>query len=200
MFLIDIVIIFNAAYEDEDFNMIDDRKVIATTYIKSWFFIDIFAIVPFHLIFGSADFSDIVRITKIGKMYKLVKLTRLLRVLKIVKEKSKIAKYLQNVFKIGVGMQRLATFMLITIIIIHIVACLWIMTGANIGDPNMPSGEKYLTSIYFTVQTITTVGYGDFSIESISDKIFCTLTMLIGVIAFSFASGSLATILLEYDN
>jgi hypothetical protein len=94
MFLIDIIIIFNSAFEDEDFNIIDDRKKLATTYIKSWFFIDVFAIVPFHLIFGSADFSDIVRITKIGKMYKLVKLTRLLRVLKIVKEKSKIAKYL----------------------------------------------------------------------------------------------------------
>ena len=94
MFLVDIFIIFNSAYEDEDFNLIDQRKVIAKTYLKGWFFIDVFAIFPFHLILGSADFGDIVRITKIGKMYKLVKLTRLLRVLKIVKEKSKIAKYL----------------------------------------------------------------------------------------------------------
>ena len=95
MFLIDIIIIFNSAYEDDDFNLIDIRKIIGKTYVKSWFFIDLFAIVPFHLILGSADFGDIVRITKIGKMYKLIKLTRLLRVLKIVKEKSKIAKYLQ---------------------------------------------------------------------------------------------------------
>jgi hypothetical protein len=64
----------------------------------------------------------------------------------------------------------------------------------------MVPGEKYLTSIYFTVQTITTVGYGDGNIETLSDKIFCTMTMLIGVFAFSFASGSLATILLEFDN
>ena len=135
MFLVDIFIIFNSAYEDEDFNLIDQRKVIAKTYLKGWFFIDVFAIFPFHLILGSADFGDIVRITKIGKMYKLVKLTRLLRVLKIVKEKSKIAKYLQQVFKIGVGMQRLVTFAIITFIIIHIVACLWIMTGADLGDP-----------------------------------------------------------------
>lgn len=106
---------------------------------------------PFHLIFGSGDFGDIVRITKIGKMYKLVKLTRLLRVLKIVKEKSKIAKYLKNVFNIGESMQRLVTFTIICLIIIHIVACLWIMTGAYLGDPGMPPGEKYLTSIYFTV-------------------------------------------------
>ena len=74
------------------------------------------------------------------------------------------------------------------------------MSGANLGDPGMLSGDKYLTSIYFTVQTNTTVGYGDFDIVSKPEKIFCTLTMLIGVFSFSFASGSLATILLEYDN
>ena len=158
--MIDIFINFNAAYQDEDFNLIDDRKIVSLTYIKSWFFIDLFAIIPFDLVFGAGDFNDIVRITKIGKMYKLVKLTRLLRVLKIVKEKSKLFKYLQDIFKVGVGMQRLSSFILFSIIIIHIVACLWIMTGGNgegtwmegdIIDMNSNSGEKYWTSIYFTV-------------------------------------------------
>ena len=59
----------------------------------------------------------------------------------------------------------------------------------------MPAPEKYLTSIYFTVTTITTVGYGDVSISTKLEKIFCIVTMLTGVIAFSFASGSLASIL-----
>ena len=91
-------------------------------------------------------------------MYKLVKLTRLLRVLKIVKEKSKIFKYIQEIFNIGVGMSRLFSFSLFSFIIIHIVGCLWIMTGGN-GDGTwmegdiiaMKSSEKYWTSIYFTV-------------------------------------------------
>jgi hypothetical protein len=59
----------------------------------------------------------------------------------------------------------------------------------------MKQGEKYLTSVYFTVTTITTVGYGDVSISTKMEKIFCIMIMLIGVIAFSFASGSLASIL-----
>ena len=63
----------------------------------------------------------------------------------------------------------------------------------------MVSSEKYLTSIYFTVTTITTVGYGDVSISTKLEKIFCIFTMLTGVIAFSFASGSLASILQSYD-
>lgn len=50
MFLIDIIIIFNSAYYDEDFNLIQDRKLIAISYLKSWFPIDFFAIIPFDLI------------------------------------------------------------------------------------------------------------------------------------------------------
>jgi hypothetical protein len=64
----------------------------------------------------------------------------------------------------------------------------------------MPPGEKYLTSIYFTVTTITTVGYGDVSISTKTEKIFCIFSMLVGVISFSFASGSLASILQSIDN
>jgi len=53
----------------------------------------------------------------------------------------------------------------------------------------------YLTSIYFTVTTITTVGYGDISGNTKVEKVFCILIMVIGVIAFSFASGTLASII-----
>jgi len=56
-----------------------------------------------------------------------------------------------------------------------------------------------VTSIYFTVTTITTVGYGDISGIKAKEKIFCILIMVCGVIAFSFASGSLASIIQNYD-
>ena len=50
--------------------------------------------------------------------------------------------------------------------------------------------------MYFTVTTITTVGYGDISgNQTQSEKIFCIFIMVAGVIAFSFASGSLASII-----
>lgn len=95
-------------------------------------------------------------------------------------------------------------------ILIHIVSCMWIMTAQFYPEAEgtwmegdiflMPNGEKYLTSIYFTVTTITTVGYGDVSISTKTEKIFCILSMLVGVISFSFASGSLASILSSIDN
>jgi hypothetical protein len=50
--------------------------------------------------------------------------------------------------------------------------------------------ELYLTSFYFTITTITTVGYGDFSAKTFTEKIINILVMLIGVIGFSYGSGS----------
>ena len=58
----------------------------------------------------------------------------------------------------------------------------------------MSTKDQYITSFYFTITTITTVGYGDISAGTTSEKIICIFIMLIGVIAFSFASGSLASI------
>lgn len=56
-----------------------------------------------------------------------------------------------------------------------------------------------MTSIYFTVTTITTVGYGDIGGNTNVEKIFCILIMVIGVVSFSFASGTLASIIQNYD-
>jgi hypothetical protein len=50
IFAIDILFNFNAAYVDEEFQMIDDRIMIAKEYCKSWFLIDILSILPFDFI------------------------------------------------------------------------------------------------------------------------------------------------------
>jgi hypothetical protein len=107
-------------------------------------------------------------------MYKLVKLTKLLRIAKFVKNSSFFGKFMHRIFNIGYGMQRLMAFILSFFVLIHIVSCLWILTAQFSEEAKgtwmegdiylMNPGEKYLTSIYFTVTTITTVGYGDVSI------------------------------------
>lgn len=48
--------------------------------------------------------------------------------------------------------------------------------------------------------TIATVGYGDISAETTEERIFCIGLMIIGVIAFTFISGALSSILSNYDS
>lgn len=49
------------------------------------------------------------------------------------------------------------------------------------------------------VTTITTVGFGDIGPTNAVERLFCSLNMVIGVVAFSFASGSLSSIIANYD-
>lgn len=56
-----------------------------------------------------------------------------------------------------------------------------------------------MTSFYFIVTIITTVGFGDILAYSNQEKIIVSILMIIGVIAFSFAIGSLTSILTNYD-
>lgn len=53
--------------------------------------------------------------------------------------------------------------------------------------------------MYFIVTTVLTVGYGDITAVSLSEKCFCMIMMLIGVFAFSYATGTLSAIIQSID-
>lgn len=48
---------------------------------------------------------------------------------------------------------------------------------------------QYCLSIYWSITTITTVGYGDISGTNNYERIFCSIIMVIGVILFNVAQG-----------
>ena len=109
-------------------------------------------------------------------MYKLIKLTRLIRIFKIFKSKGSLFKKAKGKLNLGEGFERLVFFILMSGMICHIVACMWCFTATfdegedghlnwlmakEITDNEISS--KYLFALYFTVTTITTVGFGDIS-------------------------------------
>ena len=112
-FLFDIFIIFNSAYYDEEFVIVEDRSQIAKMYLGGWFLVDFLAIFPFDILFNQDNYGELARIARFGRMYKLIKMTRLLRILKIVKERTKLLKYLNDILKIGLGFERLFFFAMI---------------------------------------------------------------------------------------
>lgn len=57
MFLLDMIIIFNSAYYDEEMEIVDNRKAIAKAYLNGWFSVDLLAIIPFSEMMNAANYS-----------------------------------------------------------------------------------------------------------------------------------------------
>ena len=62
--------------------------------MKTWFFVDFAATLPFNLIIENNDFSNnsMKGGFRAARLYKLMKLTRLMRILKVIKDKKKLQK------------------------------------------------------------------------------------------------------------
>ena len=205
-FLIDIIFIFNTAIiDEEDSIIIANRSEIAWQYLKGWFTIDLVAIIPFEAILINGESANLVRYTRMGRLNKVFKLMRLVRLAKLRKPKSfSILSMFENSFKISDATRLNLSFLFSFLLVSHVIACFWIIAG-NLSDwqsswiaqhyeidnfEEVNRSDLYLTSFYFTITTITTVGYGDFSAGTFTEKIINILIMLIGVIGFSYASGS----------
>ena len=57
----------------------------------------------------------------------------------------------------------------------------------------------YAKSFYWTVTTMSTVGYGDISGTNSQERVFCAMIMVIGVTLFSYTNAAVSTLLANYD-
>ena len=112
-----------------------------------------------------------------------------------------------NRMQLSVAFERLFLFGASCVLFIHTLACCWIFLAYenqtnfepnwidDNGFKDKSINELYIIAVYFTVTTITTVGYGDISATETNERILGIVTMLIGVIAFSFSTGALSSII-----
>ena len=211
-FLIDMILSFFTSVSDESTSTeIVDRKEIARIYLKGWFWIDLAAIFPIDQLLNTLPENSnlLFRFFKIGKLYKLIRITRLFQAAKVLKSKDKLLSQYTKEQKIGSGEERMMFFLLFLVFCFHIAACAWIVVAKDLetsrdswlnseygtySDPKL-----YCLAIYFIVTTMTTVGFGDMSASTSTERIYCIILMLAGVAIFSYISGALASLLSSYD-
>ncbi len=85
VFLADVVITFNMAYSDRGNSWVTDRRAIARTYIKGWFFVDLIASFPFDMLLSSNNDTAVLGLLKAMRLPRLLRLLKLLRVLRFSK-------------------------------------------------------------------------------------------------------------------
>lgn len=60
-------------------------------------------------------------------------------------------------------------------------------------------GRKYLASIYWSISTVLTVGYGDITASTNTERLVSVLWMMIGVTFYSFTIGVITSVLGKID-
>uniref|UniRef100_A0A8D3E179 Voltage-gated inwardly rectifying potassium channel KCNH2 n=1 Tax=Scophthalmus maximus TaxID=52904 RepID=A0A8D3E179_SCOMX len=205
MFIVDIVINFRTTYVNSNDEVVSQSSRIAVHYFKGWFLIDMVAAIPFDLlIYRSGEEATT---TLIG----LLKTARLLRLVRVARKLDRYSEY---------GAAVLFLLMCTFALIAHWLACIWYAIGNverstsvgigwldNLGDQlgkpyndsiigSGPSiRDKYVTALYFTFSSLTSVGFGNVSPNTNSEKIFSICVMLIGALMYASIFGNVSAII-----
>lgn len=200
-FIADIILNFFTSYRYQGIE-IRDAKRTAQHYLKTLFPVDLAANLPIDLLFLAEPENQ-------ALMVPIVLLLRLPRLLRIVK--------LMVIFRrweghgwINPGIIRIVKFIITIGLIIHGLCCLWFLSAAAAGFPDqcwvVREGIKasslptqYLRSLYWTITTMTTVGYGDITPVLNSEYILSIIVMLVGASIYAFMIGTIASLFSNLD-
>ena len=142
---------------------------------------------------------------------KIVRLIRLIKLIKVAKDRKKMAAILASSLQLNYAIERLVLSIFGFLLLCHVIACLWILQvrlNVSLTEKNWieekgflhaEDWELYFAAYYFSVTTFTTVGYGDIHATCTTERILAIFLMIGGVFAFSFATGTLTSILTSLD-
>ncbi|XP_036147779.1 potassium voltage-gated channel subfamily H member 6 isoform X11 [Monomorium pharaonis] len=204
-FIVDIIINFRTTFVNSNDEVVSHPGKIAVHYLKGWFIIDLVAAIPFDLLLVGSDTDETT--TLIG----LLKTARLLRLVRVARKIDRYSEY-----GAAVLLLLMATFALIA----HWMACIWYAIGNaerptlkskvgwldilandthqfyfhnNTGGPSIKS--RYITALYFTFSSLTSVGFGNVAPNTDAEKIFTIVVMLIGSLMYASIFGNVSAII-----
>ncbi|KAK7939919.1 hypothetical protein WMY93_003245 [Mugilogobius chulae] len=206
LFILDIILNFRTTYVSQSGQVVYNPRSIYIHYCTTWFFIDLIAALPFDLLYA---FN--ITVTSLVHLLKTVRLLRLLRLLQ------KLDRYSQ--YSAVVLTLLMSAFALLA----HWMACVWYVIGrkeiessdpvtwdigwlqelgkrletpyinSSVGGPPMPSA--YIASLYFTLSSLTSVGFGNVCANTDAEKIFSICIMLMGALMHAVVFGNVTAII-----
>eukprot|EP00392_Amoebophrya_sp_AT5.2_P008355 g8376.t1 len=211
VFAIDICLSFRTAYVDRDGQMITDWNKIRKNYVAGFFWIDLLSTIPFDRIFQVGRGATLIRVVRLIRLVKLLRLVKLTKLIDDLQELGISQRALNSLILVS-QLTFLAHLLACGFFFVYDnqsfgPAC---QSGArfcsmapdgNQGEQTggqrllgwfkemdwlIPGGENedYISALYWSFTTMTTVGYGDITPRSTTERIYCIFVMFVGGSAF----------------
>ncbi|KAM3865203.1 potassium voltage-gated channel subfamily H member 1b isoform 2-T2 [Diretmus argenteus] len=215
IFLVDIVLNFHTTFVGPAGEVISDPKLIRMNYVKTWFVIDLLSCLPYDVINAFENVDE-----GISSLFSSLKVVRLLRLGRVARKLDHYIEYGAAVLVLLVCVFGLAAHWLACIwysigdyeVIdedtnsVRMDSWLYLL-GEAVGTPYRfnasgsgrweggPSKDSvYITSLYFTMTSLTSIGFGNIAPTTDGEKIFAVAMMMIGSLLYATIFGNVTTI------
>ncbi|MBA0798335.1 hypothetical protein Gohar_008932, partial [Gossypium harknessii] len=205
-FLIDIVIHFFLAYRHtHSHHLVYDRRLIALRYLKSRFIVDFLGCLPWDAIYKVYGRKEPIR-------YMLwIRLSRALRVTEFFEK-------LEKDIRINYLFIRIVKLIVVEYYCTHAAGCIFYYLATTVPPSkegytwigSLQMGEyrysnfreidlwkRYILSLYFSVVTMVTVGYGDIHAVNVREMIFVMIYVSFDMILGAYLLGNMAALIVK---
>ncbi|CAL5183097.1 unnamed protein product [Lathyrus oleraceus] len=199
-FAIDIVMTFFVAFIDGTTHLlVRDSKKIAVRYLSSWFIMDVASTIPYEAI-------GYIGTHKLSLPYFLLGMLRFWRIRRVKQFFTRLEKDI----RFSYFWVRCARLLSVTLFSVHCAGCLYYMladrypqkgkTWIGAVIPNFKETSprtRYISAIYWSITTMTTVGYGDLHAVNTMEMIFIIFYMLFNLGLTSYLIGNMTNLVVE---
>lgn len=193
IYFFDILLNFRTAFYHRGELCMDSSKI-ASNYLRSFFAFDILSLIS---IFGLAS---------VDHAYKPFILFDLLRIINIPRITTKIQDYFQFPRQIS-SLFQLFRLCCAIVVFAHWWACCLYAISLDDPDPNSwiieaglstkPIKEIYVASLYWSIATMATIGYGDIHPVTYRERILSIVIMIASSIIFGYILSSIGSLMTE---
>ena len=185
VFSFDIYFSFTTAYLTQG-KLIEDRRLIATRYLKGTFTIDLIAALPFWIVIAAIGppIGGNAHLLALFMVFKLISVNRTLKRIGGTTINPAILRLFHLVFWI--------------LLAAHLIGCGWIFFRDYAAD--IPNRIQYVEGFYWSITTLTTIGYGDLTPGgNIPLTIFVIIIELLGAGMYGLVIGNIANLIANID-